>query len=413
MTLPAPDDPRTIRWRYHFTDFRLGRVLATLPMTGVSLSDVLSGAADGSGTVPLSSAAVRARDPFSATVPRRSVCWAERQAFLPGGVLAESAVMWGGVVMKRERTASGRAMKLSMVTWPSYFQKRLVQGHSFTQIDKFVIARTLVNDAVQQPSVDTPTPGFYQNSPHTTPLEYYGAAIPLSGVLADRTYLATDMKPVLEALTELSNSGDGFDWRITPYMATPGDLTTLQVRLDLGHPRLGLVVPPNIRWSTDRADSRQRWGFAEDLTLTEDGSGVLNRITAVGSGSGADQIRATADSINTTRNEMQGGYPLYEGSLNSSTAEDRTYDTVFGKALGALYAGFSSEVKVTGIKVRGDLAPTVTSYSLGDDVTVRVGDTTTGQRLTLIGQLVGRTIEPAERGRNETVTLDVQGTVTA
>lgn len=412
MTLPAPAGTRAVRWRYHFTDFRLGRLLATLPMTGVSLSDVLGGPADGTGTVPLSSAAVRARDPFRATVPRRSCCWAERQVIDPrGGQVLRSDVPWAGLVLKRERQAAGRGMKLSMVTWPAYLAKRLVATHLWTQADKFTIARTLAAEAAAQPPVDTADPGVYGNSPHTRPWETTGGL--LSGVLADRTYLDSDLKPALEALTQLGNSGQGFDWRMVPFMAVAGDLTSFQVRLELGYPRLGRVAPPDLRWSTDRADSRQRWGYVADLTLTEDGSAVANRVTALGAGTGPDQIRAIADSTQLARNEMRAGYPLYEASVGSASSDDRTYDTVYGKALGALLAGFASETQVTGIKVRGDLAPDLVSYALGDDLTVKIGDTMTGQPQTVVGQLVGRTVEPAEAGRTETVTLDVQGQAVA
>lgn len=409
MTLPAPT-PRTVRWRYHFTDFRSSRLLATLPMTGVTLNDVLNGPSDGSGTVPLASAAIRARDPFRATVPRRSICWAERQTIDPAsGQVVDSAVPWAGIVKRRERSLTSTAMKLSMVTWPAYFQSRLLLSRTHTQADKFTIFRRTLADAVAQPAVVTSPPGAYGNSPHTTPLEAVSG--PLSGVLADRTYLASDLKPALEALTELGHSGDGFDWHLTPYMAVPGDLTSFQVRADLGYPRLGRIQPPDLRWSTDLADSRSRWGYAEDLTLTEDGSAVSNRITAIGSGIGPDQIRATADSTSTARDEMAAGYPLYEAGLGSSSSDDRTYDTVYGKAMGALLAGFAGEVRVTGLRVRGDLAPVVTSYGLGDDVAVRIGATLTGQPVTIVGQLVGRGIAPAEQGRTEQVTLDIQGTV--
>lgn len=406
MTLPAPTDPRRIRWRYHFTDFRLGRLLTTLPMTGVTLSDVLKGAASGSGTVPLSPQVIK-RNPFAATVTRRSICWAERQVIDPHAGVVSTSVPWAGIVMKRTRVYAGRAMKLDMVTFPSYLARRLVRDHTFAQQDRFTIARTLVSDAVQQPAVAA-VPS-YVNSPHTTPLEATGGT--LAGLLSDRTYLASDLKPTLDALTELGNSADGFDWRIVPYMATAGDLTSFRFRLDLGYPRLGRVAPPDLRWSTDRADRRQRWGFVEDLTIVEDGSAVNNKITAMGAGTGADQVRATADSTQITRDEMAGGYPLYESSLMSSTGDDRTYDTVYGKARGALLAGFASEVQVTGIKVRGDLHPTLDSYAPGDDLTVRVGDAVTGQPTTIVGQLIGRGIEPAEQGRNEVVTLDIQGTV--
>jgi len=409
--LPSAE-PRSVQWRYHFTDFRLGRLLATLPMRSVSLSDVLSGAADGTGEIPLADIVQRA-DPFSATIPRRCCVWAERREIDPATrLVAASDVLWGGVVKRRTRSLLGRSMKIDMVTWASYFQSRLNGDGYYSQRDKFAIFRAVLSAACDQPPVDTDPPGFYGNSPHTALLQAPLAPTNLSGVLADRTYLASDLKPVLETLIELSASGAGFDWRLVPVMRTPGDLTTFAVRLDLGYPRLGRVAPPDLRWSTDKADGRSRWGYVSDLTIAEDGSAVANRVTAVGAGTGPDQIRATADSGQTSRDEMRGGYPLYESSLNSSTSEDRTYDTVYGKAMGALLAGFASETTLSGIKVRGDLAPTVNSYALGDDLTIKVGEGLAGTPTTFVGQLTGRTIEPPEPGRTETVTLDVQGTVT-
>jgi hypothetical protein len=420
VTLPAPGDPRRIRYRYHFTDFRLGRLLTTLPMTGVKLDDVLSGSSTGSGTVPLSPQVVK-RDPFSATVTRRSICWAERQVLTAGGRLASSSVPWAGIVMKRTRQYGGRAMKLDMVTFPGYLARRFVADGTYTQADKFRIFRNLLGYACDQPLVDTADPGVYSDSPHTWILSapFYGAPanplVPtnLSGILADRTYLSSDLKPTLSALSELADSGDGFDWRISPIMVTPGDLTSFAWRLDLGYPRLGRIAPPDLRWSTDRADRRQRWGFVEDLTLIEDGSAVNNQVTAVGSGTGADQIRATVSSLGFTRDETRSGYMLFEGQTGGASNDDRTYDTVYGKARGALLAGFASEVQVSGIKVRGDLHPTLDSYELGDDLTIRVGDTITGQPTTIVGQLIGRSIVPPERGGTEQVTLDIQGTVAA
>jgi hypothetical protein len=410
--LPSAE-PRSVQWRYHFTDFRLGRLLATLPLRGVSLSDVLSGAADGTGEIPLADIVQRA-DPFSATIPRRCCMWAERQEIDPATrLVAASDVLWGGIVKKRTRSLLGRSMKLDMVTWASYFQNRLNTDGYYVQQDKFRIFRSVLAAACDQPAVDTADPGFYGNSPHTALLQPPLAATNLSGVLADRTYLTSDLKPVLETLIELSSSGVGFDWRLAPVMTTPGDLTTFAIRLDLGYPRLGRAAPADLRWSTDKADGRSRWGYVSDLTITEDGSAVANRITAVGGGTGPDQIRAVADSTTTSRDEMRAGYPLYESSLNSSTQEDRTYDTVYGKAMGALLAGFAGETTLSGIRVRGDLAPTVASYALGDDLTVKVGAGLTGQPVIFVGQLTGRTIEPAEQGRTETVTLDVQGKVAA
>jgi hypothetical protein len=402
------------RYRYYFTDFRLGRLIAVLPLLDVSLSDVLRGAAAGSAKVPLSSPRVLAQDPFGATVPARTCMWAERQEYDPAsGVIARRDVMWGGVVMARSRQRAARTMTLGLVTWPSYLSNRLVGDHAYTQADKGLILADLLAEAATQPGVPTQPPGLYPALPPAlTPLATAGTPI---GVLADRTYLASDLKTTLDTVKELGASGNGFDWRFTPYrdptVPTVGE--SFKVRCDVGYPRLGRTAPPDLRWSSDRSDSRSRWGWVEDYTITEDRSAVYNRVTALGDGTGPTQLRSSKTGSDVGVDENGSGYPLYETSLMSSTQDDRTQDTVDSKALGALRAGFASAVKVTGIKVRGDLAPQVYRYQIGDDITLAVDESINGRPATIFGQLVGRTLEPPQQGRTETVTMDVQGTILA
>jgi hypothetical protein len=453
-----------VRWRYHFTDFRTGRLLATLPLSGVKLTEVLGG---------VGSAQIRVADPFSATVPRRTVLWAERQVLDEGARrVASSRIMWSGPLLTRSRDLASRVMNLKAVSWEGYFARRLIgRDLPLPFSDTLGIARILLRDAVRQtrilpgtpavapvsyPPVDRisvtdqewerllsegwrgragdtgervyhplavppattytspgvpaqpPTevpvaPQYPTVPPHLAPLDVTSG--PLSNVYVDCDYLASDLKPVLEALTDLAQSSDGFDWRLDPYMGTPGDLTTLAVRSLLGYPRLGRVAPADLRWSTDRADARRRWGHIAALTLTEDGSAVNNRVTALGEGQPPDQLRAVAQSLT----ELDSGYPLFEGSLSSSTADNRTQQQVDAQAQGALSAQLASQLTVSGVEVRGDLAPTVDSYVLGDDATLRIGESLTGQPVTIVGQIVGRTIQPADAGGTERVTFDVQG----
>lgn len=401
-----------VRYRYYFTDFRLGRLLAVLPLIDATLSDVLRGAATGGGKVPLGNARVRAQDPFAATTPGRTCMWAERQEFdAASGLVARRDVMWGGVIMSRSRQKSARTLTIGAVTWPSYLADRLAADRTYTQADKATIMRDLLTDAATQPAVPTQPPGLYPLLP--VPLTALTAGVVNTGVLADRTYLASDLKPTLDAVSELGRSGTGFDWRFTPYrdpaVGTVGE--AFRVRCDTGYPRLGRTTPPDLRWSSDRADSRTRWGWVEDYTITEDRSAVYNRVTALGDGTGPTQLRATKSGADVGNDENGSGYPLFETSLSSSTQDDRTQDTVDAKALGALRAGFASQVKVTGIKVRGDLTPQVYRYALGDDITLKVDESINGQPALIVGQLVGRTITPPQQGRTETVSMDVQGTI--
>lgn len=378
---------------------RSGLLLARLPLRDVSLSQVLKGAASGSAVVPLTDRTIRL-DPFRATVQRRTCMWAERQEVEPGGRVIESAIPWAGVVMKRSRKRAGRALALDLVTWESYWQRRVVGSRVFTGADRFVVMRQLATWAATQPDAVV--------MPHLAPTV---AAGNLSGDTMDRTYDAASLKPILEAAKELGNAGDGFDWRLVPYRDTDAN-ETFRVRLDLGYPRLGRVAPADIRWSDDENDTRS--GQLLDYELTEDGQGVDNRVTALGKGSGPTQLRSVIDGAAIGRDEVGlYGYPLYEGTLTGAASELETQAALDRHTRGALIAGFASEVQLSGIEVRGDLAPAVTRYLVGDDGTFDLDSSTTGQPVRVIGQIIGRTIKPGQPGRTERVTMDVQGTAVA
>lgn len=390
--------PRRVRWLYHFTDFRSGLLLGTLPLRDVRMSEVLGAPSDGEAVVPLDDRSIR-RDPFRATIPRRSVLWAVRQEVERGGRVVDERVLWSGIVMRRERKRAARSMNLGLVTWESYYKHRLIGFDRFhSQVDKHAILADLIAQGSEQPYLNNyfPVPPSWSD-PHLTGI---GQGVPNGGVLADRTYLASSLKPVLEAAQELAASGSGLQWRLVPERTAQG---VYRMRLAVGTPRLGRVQPADVRWTDDDNDTRAGWLL--DYTLTEDGAATRNRVIALGEGTGPDQLRGEAVDID----EYLAGYPILEGSLGSSTQDLRTQQSVDEHAEGALAAGKAAEVQLTGVTVRGDLAPNLTRYSLGDDGTFDLASTTTGQSTRVVGQIVARTITPAQRGRTEQVALDVQG----
>lgn len=391
--LDPPPDPR-VRWRYHFLDFLTGNPLAVLPMRSVKLDEVLSGASSGSGEVPLTSPQVQGQDPRAATQPRRSLCFAERQRLDPmSGTIASTSVPWAGLVMGRTQTLGGRGLALKLVTLASYWTRRTVKDHSWADADPLEVQRALFVEACAC-AWDGSTPPVFEQLVSASP----SAA---GAVLTTREYLADDGTPALDAGSKVADEC-GFDWRVLPFY--DADAGRFRVRLDQGYPRLGRVAPPDLRWSADR--NRSRYGFAASGDIVEDGSNADNRVTALGEGSGPTQLRSTA----TSQAEIDGGYPIYESIASSSGLDLRTTAAVQQHSTGVLIAGLAGEVRVSGIQVRGDLEPDLSSYVVGDDVQVTIRDRLTGEPVSVLGQLVGRSITPAEQDGTEIVTMDVQGT---
>lgn len=391
MTRPA------VSWRYLFTDMR-GRLLDDLPMTGVSMTEVLSGAGEATGTVNLASRAVQKKNPASLTVTRRTAMWAQRiTTDAVTGQVIEAPILWGGPVVGRERSRSGRSMTLRMFSWAGYFASRLVRvDRTFTQADKFLVMRWLFDQCRQ---FEGGTVAFDTSG-------IAGGQIN-AGTLHDRTYLASDLQPVLTAAKELAGSGNGFDWRIAHVRQAGGD-RLFRAILDLGYPRIGRVASQALRWST--STDRDRAGELLDYTINEDGSAVYNYAVGLGAGTGPGQLRSVVTARDVGRDEVGSfGYPLWETSLGSSTNQLETQAALDAHTRGAMLAGLASEVQVTNVKVRGDLPPVLTSYAVGDDLTLDIEDEVTPEGVRIVGQMVGRKIEPAEQDRNELVTMTVQG----
>jgi hypothetical protein len=430
LTTPAglvaaapPARPQLVRYRYHFTDFMSGALRATLPMTGVSLEDVLGGVGQASGSLNLSDPTVRAQDVASATIPRRSCLWAERMVVDEQRRLLSATVQWGGIIMSRVRSRTSRALTVKAVSWEGYLASRLVRDATWVQRDKADILQWLLyaglgGDILAGSQFDPENPWLW-GSRHTAPCwnvpgvvlgsvpdAGYLTGTPLiaTSVRADRTYLATDLKTILAAAQSLATTGQGYDWRLEPFR-DPGT-GQLAVRPLMGGPRLGRTRPPSVVWSSDRNTTRA--GQLLDYTITEDGSATYNMVTALGSGQPPDQLRARA----TNFAEGTYGYPPYEtGASLSSTDDLVTQAALDAHATGILNAGIASEVQVSGVKVRGDLFPTLDTYTVADDATLLIGDSLTGRRLTAVGQITGRKITPPEQGASETVALDLVGAV--
>lgn len=381
MTAPARGAtvPRgRVAWRYTFCDLRTLEPIAQLPLIGAEFEEVLNGAGAGSGSVPITSATVRQRDPWAATTPRRTCLFAQRVTYL-GGRQATAPVLWGGIVWSRKR--SGRSMSLGLATFESYWQRRLTaRDRTFSNVDDARILEQIVRDTEAVPG-------------GSLGLTY---AVTNTGVRSDRTVLASDLKRVLELAESIS--GTTVEWRIVPsYNAQLGRFA-LQVQIG---PRVGRAVAPHLQWvSKGRARAvNEVLGYE----LTEDGSETYNRIVALGSGTGTTQLRAVANASDVGNTEVADGYPLLEGSLGASTNELETQAYLDRHARDELLIGQASETQVTSLTVRGDRGPGIETYGLGDNVELRLNDPLQQIPRTFYGRILGRKLQPGQQGRNETV----------
>ena len=351
-------------YRYLAADLITNTILAELPLSESRFDLRLNGAGSFAAKLQITDLKVKALPFLAATEPGRTALYVERD-----GVL-----LWGGILWTR-RSANG-GIELGGLEFESYFARRLITMNAvFTAVDQLTIARSLISTAqgVSGGSIavnlDTST----------------------SGVLRDRTYNGYELKPVLEALQQLSAVDNGFDYAIdVAYVAGVPTKT-----LNLGYPRRGA-----------RAGSSgfvfEYPGNVQSYVWPEDATSQATTSYATGAGTGPGQMLAASSRADL----ITAGYPLLEGKFSyidvivQSTLQAHADGDV--KALGA-------PIVVPQITVRADLDPVVGSYMVGDEIRLRITDdrfanATTAAGLDTYKRIIAIAVTPPGSGA-ETVTL--------
>ena len=244
---------------------------------------------------------------------------------------------------------------------------------SFTNVDQFQIVQLVMAAAqsIAGTALNIQVPGG------------------LSGVPVSVTYNDTDYKTAYQALLDLSQSQNGFDFNVEVYYDGNG---TPQKVLNLGYPQIGyryVAGDPN-------APVLQLPGNVLDYTYFEDGSLVANYVSAVGanniigSGSYAPAIAA--------------GYPFMQEVVNYS-------DITSQPLLGLIAQGRANALGVppTTLKVTqiADQQPTVGVVSPGDDVRVNILDARFPSGLNAVYRVTALTITPNEAGGPEQISYSL------
>lgn len=172
-----------------------------------------------------------------------------------------STVLWGGIVVKRERTLQGEGLSLTVVTVEHYFDSVYVKNHTYSNRDQCEIVKDLVSSTLKD---------------HRFMLSIEASP---SAVRRDRTYEESSDKTLLSVLQELSNVQNGPEW-CTSWRSGDGRYTPVLTVAD----RIGSVDPV----TTFDESVMTAFRVLEDYTS---GYGA-NMVWAVGSTTGEDQLHS-------------------------------------------------------------------------------------------------------------------------
>lgn len=172
-----------------------------------------------------------------------------------------STVLWGGIVVKRERTLSGEGLSLTVVTVEHYLDSVYVKDHAYSNRDQCEIVEDLVSSTLKDHR--------FMLSVEVSP----------SSVRRDRTYEESSDKTLLSVLQELSNVQNGPEW-CTSWRAVDGGYLPVLTVAD----RIGSLTPV----TTFDESVMTSFKIVEDYT---NGYGA-NMVWAVGGTTGEDRLRS-------------------------------------------------------------------------------------------------------------------------
>lgn len=199
------------------------------------------------------------------TLPWRNIPSNWGEATIPYGVaillVRGSTVLWGGIVVKRERTLQESGLSLTVVTVEHYLDSVYVKDHVYANRDQCEIVKDLVSTTLKD---------------HRFMLSVEASPSPIR---RDRTYEESSDKTLLSALQELSNVQNGPEW-CTSWRIVDGRYTPVLTVAD----RIGSVTPV----TTFDESTMTSFKIVEDYTS---GYGA-NMVTAVGSETSEDQLRS-------------------------------------------------------------------------------------------------------------------------
>ncbi|UWG68396.1 MAG: hypothetical protein [Bacteriophage sp.] len=189
--------------------------------------------------------------------------WGE--ATIPYGVaillVRGSTVLWGGIVIKRERTLQGNGLSLTVVTVEHYLDSVYVGDHVYSNRDQCEIVKDLVSSTLDGHR--------FMFSVEASP----------SRIRRDRTYEESSDKTLLSVLQELSNVQNGPEW-CTSWRVVNGWYVPVLTVAD----RIGSVTPV----TTFDESVMTSFKIVEDYTS---GYGA-NMVWAVGDTTGEVQLRS-------------------------------------------------------------------------------------------------------------------------
>ena len=319
-------------YRYLLASVPANTVIAELPFEGAKYEHVLNAPGSFSGTVGLKQPA-KLEGVLKPLLSPQSSSLGKLALY----VERDGVIIWGGPLWTARADVDGGTFELAGEGWLSYFRHRVMrESFSYVNQDQTEIAKFLVNNHQVWSGGGT--------------LGISIADVQPSGVLRDRSYLASERKEVGEAIEQLAAVENGFNFRFE----SRWNAGVLQTRFLTSYPATGHPTPLVFE------------GQITSLKVAMDATTMATNVDAIGTqDAGGDALLATVSDP-----AMLANYPQYDAVVPASDVS--VLATLDQQARRRLLRGHAPTV-IPSVEVDPAQDPVVGSYLCGDIVKVRGG----------------------------------------
>lgn len=366
-------------WTFTFCDMRTGIELAVLPLTRVKYGRSLGGGGQLGAYLHLADDKVRALNPWAATRQRRTAVYVEYG----------DRCVWGGPVVVRNRSDDSEGITLSAVSWEAWLHRQylLTDLDVFPAVSLGVAVAQLIARAQWTTNV-----GFTIDA----------TAVPAGAPTVDPTYIAREVKPILELLENLPvDTGVPMEFRID-CVRDPATGRFAPV-LRIGSPRIGRP------WETTALTFAYPDGGLLKWSLVEDGSGANNVMPLLGAGSGDAQPFDVLFDTDAGLDEIASGFPTWMADRRDSDTDD--IDVAWARGAAAMRAGVAGEYVFDGVQLRPDAY--LGRVDPGDDIALEIAHKSLPEwpaTVQTITRVLAESVTVGDGGKADQVSVTIGGT---
>lgn len=316
---------------YIFGDLKTGRIFEEIPMFSVSLMDELNTDGEFRGSIQMDMSGKNNEDLVAATIPGRCFLVCE----------INSVPIWGGIVWSRTYQATAKTLQLYCRGFEAYANKRFVREPFDMTAEQSEIFLALWNEMQSKPDGNL----LVEVPPSVA-----------TGIIKTIRTEPSNFKSYGTFMAQLSDSVDGFDWKIRVVR----DRGVYRRKLQIGYPFLGAPA-------TDDSIVLEFPGAITNYWETDSIGDSGTNIYVSGAGEGTTML--TTEVIHEQL--LTTGWLRFDVESNHKDITDPNILNTIGEQEAKIRKAPAAVLKT---EIKTNIDPVFGSYSLGDFMNVVIKD---------------------------------------